>query len=106
MRRAAYSFGRFLLTAASGGTADEPPPGDWKITELTGSIMSKNGGEAPPDWLCARADTRETAQAVPDSELNLVSLGWKQDVHQATVKRRCATRSPLSHFRGTAPTTL
>jgi hypothetical protein len=106
MSRAACSLGRFLPTAASGGTADKPPPGDWKITELTGSIMSKHGVEAPPGWLCTRADTRETAQAVPDSELNFMSLGWKGDVHQAIVKRRRAARSPLSHFRGTAPTTL
>jgi hypothetical protein len=80
--------------------------GDWKITELTGSIMSKDGDEAPPGWFCTRADTRETAQAAPDSELNFMSLGWKEDVHQAIVKRKCATRSPLSHFRGTVPTTL
>lgn len=47
MNQAACVLGLIPILAAN-AAADGPPFGKWKVTELTGSITTVNGGPEPP----------------------------------------------------------
>lgn len=71
-----------LLPAAA---AEGPRLGEWKVTELTGSITTSHGGEAPPRGLCMNAGATGTVSAVRDSEHTYISLTFDESGTSWTV---------------------
>lgn len=72
MNQAVYVLGLLSLLAAS-ATADEPPLGKWKVTELTGAITTVNGGPEPPLGLCTEQGV-EIVEAIPTDDRTFVYI--------------------------------
>ncbi len=62
-----------MLLAATSSPASDPPLGEWRVTELAGSITTINGGPAPPAGLCTQGE--ETVNAVRNDDMTFVELG-------------------------------
>lgn len=72
MNQAVFVLGLIPLLAAS-AAAEGPPVGKWKVTELTGSITTVNGGPQPPHGLCTEQGV-ETVQAKPNDDRTFVYI--------------------------------